>query len=66
MALSVAVSRRLCSSALARPLVTRGFYHFHGREEQVVRVPSPLSVARLTKMDYKINGMMELRDITAE
>jgi len=42
----------------------RTFYHFHGNPQHVVRVPSPLSVARLTKMDYVINGMMELRDIT--
>eukprot|EP00746_Dinoflagellata_sp_MGD_P066983 gnl/MRDRNA2_/MRDRNA2_27678_c0_seq1.p1 gnl/MRDRNA2_/MRDRNA2_27678_c0~~gnl/MRDRNA2_/MRDRNA2_27678_c0_seq1.p1 ORF type:complete len:491 (-),score=75.21 gnl/MRDRNA2_/MRDRNA2_27678_c0_seq1:171-1643(-) len=43
----------------------RSFYHFHGDPRQVVRVPSPMSVARLKKMDYKINGMMEMRDITA-
>merc|ERR1719387_2246088 len=45
---------------------SRSFYHFHGDPRQVVRVPSPMSVARLKKMDYKINGMMEMRDITAE
>merc|ERR1719356_860174 len=44
----------------------RSFYHFHGDARQVVRVPSPMSVARLKKMDYKINGMMEMRDITAD
>ena len=43
-----------------RPIGARGFYHMHGNPQQVVRVPSPLSVARLTKMDYKINGMMEV------
>ena len=48
------------------PPPRRTFYHFHGDPRQVIRVPSPLSVARLTKMDYKINGMMELRDITPE
>jgi hypothetical protein len=54
----------LPDAATALPL-RRTFYHFHGSKNQVIRVPSPLSVARLTKMDYKINGMMELREITA-
>eukprot|EP00457_Paulinella_chromatophora_P005788 gb/GEZN01005805.1/.p1 GENE.gb/GEZN01005805.1/~~gb/GEZN01005805.1/.p1 ORF type:complete len:502 (-),score=46.72 gb/GEZN01005805.1/:181-1686(-) len=43
----------------------RFFYHFHGNPNGVVRVPSPTSVARLTIMDYKINGMMEVRPIAA-
>lgn len=53
---------------LSGPMVgsCRSFYHFHGDPRQVVRVPSPMSVAQLKKMDYKINGMMEMRDITAE
>ena len=55
---------RLLSQQM-RVVPRRTFYHFHGNPKQVVRVPSPLSVARLTKMGYKINGMMELRDITA-
>ena len=63
MALSLAATRRLLPRL--RPTGSRGFYHMHGDPNQVVRVPSPLSVARLTKMDYKINGMMEVGSLCA-
>jgi len=43
----------------------RSFYHYHGHPNVVVRVPSPNTTARLKRMDYKINGMMEQRPITS-
>lgn len=44
----------------------RNFYHFHGKNNALIRVPAPEEASRLKYMDYSINNLMEMRSISAQ